>query len=202
MNRTCIFVACAALYLGAFATTAAAERKENRQERGSLQHLDLTDDQKEQLQALREQYRGALRALRDTMAVLRERRREAFREAVLNVFTDEQRARLGPFDLQRELDAVLYDERIDAVREYMENILAAMGRLWDDMNDPEFTGRALSRLNLTDEQKKKIEELAEAQREVRHRWRRRLHNALEAILTDQQRGQLERLKSRTGTEEE
>ena len=67
MKRKWIFLVGVALSLGALATVAAAESEseENTQEYSRLEQLDLTDAQKEQLQALREQHREVLRVLRE-----------------------------------------------------------------------------------------------------------------------------------------
>lgn len=192
MKRKWIFLAGVALSLGALTTAAASE--ENTPAHSQLAHLDLTDTQKEQLQALREQHRAALRALRDTIAVRHEQNRAAFRAAAMNILTAEQQAKLGPSDLDRELDVVVYGERIEAVGESMKNIRTALGRWWDQMNDPEYTERVYSKLNLTDEQKKTLRELAEKQRAARHRWTQRLHKAMDAILTDEQREKLKSIK--------
>lgn len=147
MKRKWIFLTGVILFLCAFVAVSAASEQgtENAQERSRLEHLDLTDEQKARLQALRKQHGRALRALRDTMAVLRERHREA----VMDVLTDEQEAKLGPFDLQSELDVTPYSERIEAITESARNVGAAIGRWWDDMNDPEATQRVYSKLNLT-----------------------------------------------------
>ena len=190
MKRKWIVLTGVTLFLGRFAAVSAAAEQpgENAQERSRLEHLDLTDEQKARLQALRKQHGRTLRALRDTMAVLRERHREA----VMDVLTDEQEAKLGPFDLQSELDVTPYNERIEAITESARNVGAAIGRWWDDMNDPENIERVYSKLNLTSEEKKKLAELAEAQREARQRLRQRLHNALEAVLDDEQREKLKK----------
>ena len=184
MKRKWIFLVGVALSLGALATVAAAESEENTQEYSRLEHLDLTDAQKEQLQALREQHREVLRVLREQHREAQNATHEEYRAAVLNILTDEQQAQLGPLALDRELDVVVYGERIEAVRESMGNVRTALGRWWDQMNDPENTERVYSKLNLTDEQKQTLKELAERQREARHRVRQRLHKAMEAILAD------------------
>lgn len=194
MKRKWSFLAGVALSLGMLATVATAESGGNAQEHSQLKHLDLTDEQKEQLQALREKHREALRALRDTMAVLHERNREEFRESVMDILTDEQKATLGPSALDNEFDVVVYGERIEAVGESVRNIRTALGRWWDEMNDPEYTERVYSKLNLTEEQKKTLRKLSEMQREARHRWSQRLHKAMDAILTDEQREELKKLK--------
>ena len=204
MKRQCIFLASVALSLGVLAPVAAAESEENTQKHSRLEHLDLTDEQKEQLQALREQHREALRALRDTMAALSDQHREAqnahreeFREAVMNILTEEQQATLDPAALDRELNVIKHGERIKGFWESMGNFRTALGRWWDDMNDPERTERLYSKLGLTDEQKETLRELSEAQREGRHRVRQRLQKAMDAILTDEQREKLKKLKDET-----
>ena len=191
MKRQWIVLTGVTLFLSTFAAVASASKQsgENAQDRSRLAHLGLTDAQKARLQAFRKQHRIAQAALWDTMAVLRERHRKA----VMEVLTGEQEARLGTFDMHSELDVTPSGERYEAITQSARNVGAAIGRWWDGMNKPETTQRAVSKVNLTDEEKKRLEALAKSQREARQRLRQRLHNALEGVLDSEQR---EKLKKR------
>ena len=109
MKKKWIISAGVALALGVLATVAIAERggkmREHRQPAmRMLEHLDLTDEQKEQLQAVHEKHREAMRGQRETMAAMGKEQREA----VMNILTDEQqetmkemRSKRGKFFGQR-----------------------------------------------------------------------------------------------------
>ena len=59
--------------------------------------LELTDSQKEQLRALREEHRAEMREFKESGEISREKMkalREQFHEAFLDLLTDEQHARL------------------------------------------------------------------------------------------------------------
>lgn len=86
MKKNWIISAGVALALGALATVAVAERGGKQPALRMLNRLDLTADQQEQLQALRE----AMRTQRETMAAVN----EEYREALTNILTDEQREAL------------------------------------------------------------------------------------------------------------
>ena len=91
-----------ALALGALATVAVAEPGEKRREHRQptpwmLGRLDLTDEQKEQLQALRKEHVEARREQREAMAAMGKEQREA----VMNILTEEQQESLKEMRAKR-----------------------------------------------------------------------------------------------------
>ncbi len=90
MKRKPIVLAGVALALGALVAVAVTAHEEHSSL--FLGHLGLTDEQQEQLQALRKQHEEAMLAQHETMAAMR----EEFREAASEMLTEEQRATLGP----------------------------------------------------------------------------------------------------------
>ena len=187
MKKKWIISAGVALALGALATVAVAERggkmREHRQPAmRMLEHLDLTDGQKEQLQALREKHREAMREQRETMAAMGKEQREA----VMNILTDEQqetmkemRSKRGKFFGQRGWGG---KGRHDMRRGGKDHDMRRGGQ------------GAFSRLNLTDEQKEQLVELRKEQRTEMRESRQKHRTALESVLTDEQREKLEEMK--------
>ena len=178
MKKKWIISAGVALTLGALATVAIAERggkmREHRQPAmRMLEHLDLTDEQKEQLQALHEKHREAMREQRETMAAMGKEQREA----VMNILTDEQ-------------------------QEAMKEMRSKRGKFFDQRgwggkgrHDMRRGGKgAFSRLDLTDEQKDQLVELRKEQRTEMRESRQKHRTALENVLTDEQREKLEEMK--------
>ena len=187
MKKKWIISAGVALALGALATVAVAERggkmREHRQPAmRMLEHLDLTDGQKEQLQALREKHREAMREQRETMAAMGKEQREA----VMNILTDEQqetmkemRSKRGKFFGQRGWGG---KGRHDMRRGGKDHDMRRGGQ------------GAFSRLDLTDEQKEQLVELRKEQRTEMRESRQKHRTALENVLTDEQREKLEKMK--------
>ena len=180
MKKKWIISAGVTLALGALATVAVAERggkmREHRQPAmRMLEHLDLTDGQKEQLQALREKHR-------ETMAAMGKEQREA----VMNILTDEQqeamkemRSKRGKFFGQRGWGG---KGRHDMRRGGKDHDMRRGGQ------------GAFSRLDLTDEQKEQLVELRKEQRTEMRESRQKHRTALENVLTDEQREKLEKMK--------
>ena len=187
MKKKWIISAGVALALGALATVAVAERggkmREHRQPAmRMLEHLDLTDGQKEQLQAVREKHREAMREQRATMAAMGKEQREA----VMNILTDEQqetmkemRSKRGKFFGQRGWGG---KGRHDMRRGGKDHDMRRGGQ------------GAFSRLDLTDEQKEQLVELRKEQRTEMRESRQKHRTALESVLTDEQREKLEEMK--------
>jgi protein CpxP len=106
MNRSIKFVGAAALALGLAGAGLAADeggKREGRFGRGSRMHgrhggdfrdLNLTDDQKSQLKAMREQQRESLRPLREQQQALREQIRQALESGSPDA------ARIGQLEIQ------------------------------------------------------------------------------------------------------
>ena len=187
MKKKWIISAGVALALGALATVAVAERggkmREHRQPAmRMLEHLDLTDGQKEQLQAVREKHREAMREQRETMAAMGKEQREA----VMNILTDEQqetmkemRSKRGKFFGQRGWGG---KGRHDMRRGGKDHDMRRGGQ------------GAFSRLDLTDEQKEQLVELRKEQRTEMRESRQKHRTAIESVLTDEQREKLEEMK--------
>ena len=187
MKKKWIISAGVALALGALATVAVAERggkmREHRQPAmRMLEHLDLTDGQKEQLQAVREKHREAMREQRETMAAMGKEQREA----VMNILTDEQqetmkemRSKRGKFFGQRGWGG---KGRHDMRRGGKDHDMRRGGQ------------GAFSRLDLTDEQKEQLAELRKEQRTEMRESRQKHRTAIESVLTDEQREKLEEMK--------
>ena len=102
MKKKWIISAGVALALGALATVAVAERGEKMREHRQpmpwmLGRLDLTDEQKEQLQALRKEHVEARREQREAMAAMGKEQREA----VMNILTEEQQETLKEMRAKR-----------------------------------------------------------------------------------------------------
>ena len=175
-----------ALALGALATVAVAERGKKMRAQPMprmLEHLDLTDEQKEQLQELRQEHVEAMREQRETMAAMN----EEHREAVTKILTEEQqeamremRSKRGKFFGQRGWGG---KGRHD------------MRRGGKDRYDAQRGGQgAFSRLDLTDEQKDELRELRKEQSTEMRETRKKHRMALESVLTEEQREKLEILK--------
>ncbi len=200
MRKRWIITAGVALALGAAATVAVAERgekmREHRQGMPFLGRLDLTDEQREQLQALREEHREARREHRETMAAMARKQREA----VMGVLTDEQQETL------KEMRGRFFDRR--GGRGWDRGDMRRGGRGWrGDMGRP---GRGwhdarqgvrdpFSRLDLTDEQKERLEELRTEHRTEMGETRTNHRKALEGVLTDGQREKLETMRTTPST---
>ena len=178
MKRKWIISAGIALALGALATVAVAERGEKRREHHQptpwmLGRLDLTDEQKEQLQALRKEHVEARREQREAMAAMGKEQREA----VMNILTEEQQEALKEM---RDRRGKFFDRR---------------GGKGKDRHDMRRGGQgAFSRLDLTDEQKEQFKELRQEHRTELRETRQKQRTALESVLTDEQREKLEEMK--------
>lgn len=196
MKKRWIVTAGVVLALGAVATVAVAERGEKMREHRQggmpfLGRLDLTDDQKEQLQALRGKHQKARREHREAMAAMAREQREA----LMGVLTDEQRETLG------EMRGRFLERRGGMARDRWDMRRGGMGRRGDvgrpgrGWHDARRGGRyPFSRLDLTDEQKERIEELRTEHRTEMRQTRTNNRKALEGVLTDGQREKLETMK--------
>ena len=177
MKKKWIISAGVALALGALATVAIAERggkmREHRQPAmRMLGHLDLTDEQKEQLKEF-EKHMEAMRQQRETMAAMGKEQREA----VMNILTDEQQ------------------EAMKEMRSKRGKFFGQRGWGGKDRHDMRRGGKgAFSRLDLTDEQKEQLVELRKEQRTEMRESRQKHRTALESVLTDGQREKLEEMK--------
>ena len=175
MKKKWIISAGVALAFGALATVAVAERGEKMREHRQpwmLGRLDLTDEQQEQLQALRKEHVEARREQREAMAAMGKEQREA----VMNILTDEQQEALKEM---RETRGKFFDRR---------------GGKGKDRHDMRRGEGAFSRLDLTDEQKEQLKELRQEQRTEMRETRQKHRTALENVLTDEQREKLEAMK--------
>ncbi len=178
MKKKWIISAGVALALGALATVAVAERGEKM--RGHRQptpwmlgRLDLTDEQKEQLQALRKEHVEVRREQREAMVAMGKEQREA----VMNILTEEQQETLKEM---RDRRGKFFDRR---------------GGKGKDRHDMRRGGQgAFSRLDLTDEQKEQFKELRQEHRTELRETRQKQRTALESVLTDEQREKLEEMK--------
>ncbi len=178
MKKKWIISAGIALSLGALATVAIAEHGEKMREHRQpmlrmLEHLDLTDEQKEHLQALREKQREALREQREAMAALGKEQREA----VMNILTDDQQ------------------ETLKEMRAKRGKFFGRRGWGDKDRSDMRRGGEgAFSRLYLTDEQKEQLKGLRKEHRTEIRETRQKHRTALENVLTDEQREKLKEMK--------
>ena len=178
MKKQWIISASVALALGALATVAVAERggkmREHRQPAlRMLDHLDLTDEQQEQLQALRERHEEAMRELRENMAAMN----EEHREALMNILTAEQR------------------EAMKEMRGKRGKFFGRRGWEGKGRHDMRRRGQgAFSRLDLTAEQQAQLKELRQKHRTAMRETRQKHRTALESVLTNEQREKLEMLK--------
>ena len=178
MKKKWIISAGVALALGALATVAVAERGEKMREHRQpmpwmLGRLDLTDEQQEQLQALRKEHVEARREQREAMAAMGKEQREA----VMSILTEEQQETLKEM---RDRRGKFFDRR---------------GWEGKDRHDARRGGQgAFSRLDLTDEQKEQFVELRQEHRTEIRETRQKHRTALESVLTDEQREKLEKMK--------
>ena len=176
MKKKWIISTGVALALGALATVAVAERGEKMREHRQpmpwmLGRLDLTDEQKEQLQALRQEHVEARREQREAIAAMGKEQREA----VMNILTEEQQQTLKEM---RDRRGKFFDRR------------GGKGR-----HDARRGGQgAFSRLDLTDEQKEQFKELRQEHRTEIRETRQKHRTALESVLTDEQREKLKEMK--------
>ena len=178
MKKKWIISAGVALALGALATVAVAERGEKMREHRQpmpwmLGRLDLTDEQKEQLQALRKEHVEARREQREAMAAMGKEQREA----VMNILTEEQQ------------------EALKEMRAKRGKFFERRGGKGKDRHDMRRGGQgAFSRLDLTDEQKEQFKELRKEHRTELRETRQKQRTALESVLTEEQREKLEEMK--------
>ncbi len=178
MKKRWIIAGGIALTLGAAATVAVAERGEKMREHRQgmpriLGRLDLIDEQKEQLREMRGKHQKARREHRETMAAMGREQREA----VMGILTEEQQETLG------EMRGRFFDRR------------GGRGRDRCDMREMRRGGSGpFSRLDLTDEQKERLGELRTEHRTGMRETRRNHRKALESVLTDEQRDELETMK--------
>ena len=178
MKKKWIISAGVALAVGALATVAVAERGERMREHRQptpwmLGRLDLTDEQKEQLQALRKEHVEVRREQREAMAAMGKEQREA----VMNILTEEQQETLKEM---RDKRGKFFDRR---------------GGKGKDRYDARRGGQgAFSRLDLTDEQKEQLVELRQEHRTEIRETRQEHRTALESVLTEEQREKLEAMK--------
>ncbi len=188
MKKKWIISAGVALALGALATVAVAERGEKMREHRQpmpwmLGRLDLTDEQKEQLQALRKEHVEARREQREAMAAMGKEQREA----VMNILTDEQQEILKEMRSKR---GKFFDRRGGKGKDRHDMRRGGKGR-----HDARRGGQgAFSRLDLTDEQKEQFKELRTEHRTEIRETRQKHRTALESVLTDEQREKLEEMK--------
>ncbi len=188
MKKKWIISAGVALALGALATVTVAERGEKMREHRQpmpwmLGRLDLTDEQKEQLQALRKEHVEVRREQRETMAAMGKEQREA----VMNILTEEQQEALKEMRAKR---GKFFDRRGDKGKDRHDMRRGGKGR-----HDARRGGQgAFSRLDLTDEQKEQLKELRQEQRTEMRESRQKHRTALESVLTDEQREKLEEMK--------
>ena len=188
MKKKWIISAGVALALGALATVAVAERGEKMREHRQpmpwmLGRLDLTDEQQEQLKALREQHVEARREQREAIAAMGEEQREA----VMNILTDEQQEALKEMRGKR---GKFFDRRGGKGKDRHDMRRGGKGR-----HEARRGGQgAFSRLDLTDEQKEQFKELRTEQRTEIRETRQKHRTALESVLTDEQREKLEAMK--------
>ena len=194
MKKRWIITAGVALAVAAAAAVAVAERGERMREHGPamplLERLDLSDEQREQLGALREEHREARREQRETMAAMARKQREA----VMGILTDEQKETL------RELRGRFLVRR-GGMRDRWEMRRRGMDWDRDDMGPPgrgwredRREGGPFSRLELTGEQKERLGELRAEHRTALRETRMNHRKALESVLTDEQREDLEAMK--------
>lgn len=148
--------------------------------RGMLEHLDLTDEQQEQWQALRKEHVEARREQRETMATMGKEQREA----VMNILTDEQQ------EAVKEMRGKFFDRRGGKGKGRHDMRRGGKGR--HDARRGE--QGAFSRLDLTDEQKEQLVELRKGQRTEIRETRQKHRTALESVLTDEQRETLDGMK--------
>ena len=188
MKKKWIISAGIALALGALATVAVAERGEKMREHRQptpwmLGRLDLTDEQKEQLQALRKEHVEARHEQREAMAAMGKEQREA----VMNILTEEQQETLKEM---RDKRGKFFDRRGGKGKDRHDMRRGGKGR-----HDAQRGGQgAFSRLELTDEQKEQFKELRQEQRTEIRETRQKHRTALESVLTDEQREKLEEMK--------
>ena len=188
MKKKWIISAGAALALGVLATVAVAERGEKMREHRQpmpwmLGRLDLTDEQKEQLKALREQHVEVRREQREAMAAMGKEQREA----VMSILTEEQQETLKEM---RDKRGKFFDRRGGKGKDRHDMRRGGQGR-----HDARRGGQgAFSRLDLTDEQKDQFVELREEHRTELRETRQKHRTALESVLTDEQREKLGEMK--------
>ena len=148
-----------------------------------LGRLDLTDEQKEQLQALRKEHVEARREQREAMAAMGKEQRDA----VMNILTEEQQESLKEMRAKR---GKFFDRRGWEGKDRHDMRRGGKGR-----HDARRGGQgAFSRLDLTDEQKEQFVELRKEHRTEIRETRQKHRTALESVLTDEQREKLEDMK--------
>ena len=199
MKKRWIVAGGIALALGAVATVAVAERGEKRMgEHGPfmpriLHRLDLTDDQREQLQEMRAKHQKARREQRESMVAMGREQREA----VMGILTEEQQETLkemrGRFlDRRGGMGRDRWDMRRGGKGKDRWGMRRGGGRGW---HDAWRGGKGpFARLDLTDEQKDRLGELRTEHRTEMRETRQNHRKALESVLTDGQRDKLEAMK--------
>lgn len=186
MKKKWIISAGVALALGALATVAIAERGEKMRGHGILGRLDLTDEQQEQLKALREKHQEARREQMEAAKAMGEQQREA----VMSILTAEQQQAL---EEMRGRHGRFFDHPGRGHwRDSKGHHIRHGGKGSHDMRRG--NQGAFSRLDLSDEQKNQLKELRQAQRTEIRETRQKHRTALESVLTDEQREKLAELK--------
>ena len=173
MKKNWIISAGVALALGALATVAVAERGDKQPALRMLNRLDLTADQQEQLQALRE----AMRAQRETMAAVN----EEYREALMNILTAEQREALkemrgrrgwaakGRHDMRRGGPGAF--SRLDLTQEQREQLKALRQEQRAERRATRQKHRTALESVLTDQQRERLEQMKDEAFYGGKRWR-------------------------------
>ena len=191
MKKRWIIAGGIALTLGVAATVAVAERGERMGEHGPLrarilERLDLTDDQREQLQEMRAKHQKARREQRESMVAMGREQREA----VMGILTEEQQETL------KEMRGRFLDRRGGMGRDRWD--IRRGGKGWRGGEGWRAGRRGgkdpFSRLELTDEQKQRLGELRTEHRTEIRETRQSHRKALESVLTDEQRNKLETMK--------
>ena len=175
MKKKWIISAGVALALGVLATVAVAERGGSPPAMKMLDRLDLTAEQQEQLQALRE----AMHEQRETMAAMN----EEYRETLMNILTDEQREAMkemrgkrgwagkGRHDMRRGDRGAF--SRLDLTDEQREQLKALRQEQRTEMRATRQKHRTALESVLTEEQREQLEMLKDEAFYSGKRWRGR-----------------------------
>ena len=199
MKRKRIILVGAVVALGALVATATAQRGMMRGDgpRVFMQELDLSDEQREQLDALHESHVEEMKELRgeldfEALRALRENHRAQMREILNDEQRDKMEAMRGGFP-DGPFGGPLCGHRGGWGRPG-----GHWGRPGPMMGGPKRgmrgAGRAFAQLELSEEQKAELEALRETHRKEMDKMRQEHRADMEEILTGDQRKQLENLK--------
>ncbi len=192
MKKKWIILTGVVVALGALVATAAAHRGGKMRGYGMravMQELDLSEEQMEQLQALRSAHRDKMKEARGEGREARRALHEEHIAEVSQILNDEQREQLEEF--RAEYGDRFWAGKMHGHRGWGHGKRDGRGMWGGRGHGPR---DAFAQLDLSDEQKEQLKGLRSAHREEVDKLRRGHREAVEKLLSSEQRAELEELK--------